>query len=97
MVWYQSNKFRIPRLVFINKMDRAGASLEATLASIQQRLNVEPMVLQVPIGEAETFSGIIDVINLLEIKYVDSYGNDVQVQPLQKDNKYYDKVLKYRE
>jgi len=60
----QANKFKIPRLAFVNKMDRSGASLETCVESIKQRLNIQPFVMQLPVGSAETFSGVIDLVTM---------------------------------
>ncbi|KRW99958.1 Translation protein, beta-barrel domain [Pseudocohnilembus persalinus] len=97
MVWYQSNKFNIPRIAFFNKMDRNGANLENTLQSIKSKLNIQPLVLQMPLGEGEDFKGIIDVLNLLEIQYVGQSGDEVTINPLTPDSKYYQKAIAYRE
>lgn len=64
MVWMQSNKFNIPRLAFINKMDRNGSNLESTLQSITSRLNIDPLVLQIPIGDSDSFKGVVDLITM---------------------------------
>lgn len=61
-VWSQSNKYGIPKLCFINKMDRIGADFFKVVSAIQQELNTVPMVLQIPIGEGDDFIGIIDLI-----------------------------------
>lgn len=68
MVWLQSNKFNIPRLAFINKMDRNGSNLDSTLQSIQNRLNIDPLVLQIPIGDSDEFKGVVDLLNMKVIK-----------------------------
>ena len=64
MVWLQANKFNIPRLCFVNKMDRPGASIQYTVESIQNRLNVTPLVMQMPLGESQSFKGVIDLIRM---------------------------------
>lgn len=61
-VWSQSNKYGIPKLCFINKMDRIGADFFRVVSDIQKELNTIPMVLQIPIGEGDDFIGIIDLI-----------------------------------
>ncbi len=63
-VWRQADKYHVPRLCFINKMDRVGADFEASVESIRARLHVTPLVLQLPIGAAETFKGLIDLIEM---------------------------------
>ena len=61
-VWRQANKYEVPRICFINKMDRAGASFERVLGQIEQRLGATPVALQHPIGAEENFEGVIDLI-----------------------------------
>jgi len=61
-VWRQANKFSVPRICFINKMDRIGANFEAAVNSIRIRLSTRPVKIQLPIGSSDSFAGIIDVI-----------------------------------
>jgi elongation factor G len=61
-VWRQADKFRVPRLSFINKMDRAGADFAAAVAEIHDRLGAKPVPIQLPIGAEERFSGVVDLV-----------------------------------
>ncbi|MCL2700867.1 MAG: elongation factor G [Phycisphaerae bacterium] len=61
-VWRQADRYHVPRLCFINKLDRIGADFAGSVASIQQRLHARPVLLQIPMGESETFAGQIDLI-----------------------------------
>ena len=61
-VWRQANKYEVPRICFVNKMDRAGASFERVLEQIENRLGATPVALQHPIGAEESFQGVIDLI-----------------------------------
>ncbi len=61
-VWRQANKYRVPRICFINKMDRVGANFNQTISMIEQRLKTKPMVVQLPLGHEESFEGVIDLI-----------------------------------
>ncbi|KAL4460614.1 hypothetical protein ABPG72_002901 [Tetrahymena utriculariae] len=98
MVWLQSNKFNIPRLAFINKMDRNGSNLDSTLQSIQDRLNIDPLILQIPIGDSDQFKGIVDLIHMKKVVWLDQMGNTVDISPLSKsDMKLYDQTHIYRE
>ena len=63
-VWRQADKYRVPRLCFINKMDRLGANYWRTMAMIQDRLNKVPVPIQIPMGSEETFQGMIDLIRM---------------------------------
>jgi len=62
-VWRQADKYKVPRLCFVNKMDRAGADFFNVLGQIKDRLGANPIPLQIPIGQEETFTGIVDLIS----------------------------------
>ena len=62
-VWRQANKYEVPRICFVNKMDRAGASFERVLEQIENRLGAVPVALQHPIGAEENFQGVVDLIS----------------------------------
>ena len=61
-VWRQADRYAVPRICFINKMDRIGADLRQTLAQMEERLNARPVLLQLPIGEESDFNGVIDLL-----------------------------------
>ncbi|MDX6283249.1 MAG: elongation factor [Kribbellaceae bacterium] len=63
-VWRQADRHGVPRIAFVNKMDRPGADLDAAVASIRERLHVTPLVVQLPIGREAEFSGVIDLITM---------------------------------
>jgi elongation factor G len=63
-VWRQANKYHVPRIVFVNKMDRIGADFVRVVAQIKDRLGANPLPLQVPIGAEDKFSGVIDLIKM---------------------------------
>lgn len=71
-VWRQANQFNVPRIVYINKMDRIGADFYKALSSIKEILHARPVPLYIPVGSSEDFSGIIDLIEMKYIKYIDS-------------------------
>ncbi len=74
-VWRQAEKYRVPKIAYINKMDRMGADFEGALDSIVERLKAKPVCLNIPMGEAEDFRGIIDIIHGKFIKFdPDEYG-----------------------
>lgn len=60
-VWHQADKYRIPRICFVNKMDRTGASFEYSMESIKERLGAHPVAIQLPLGNEESFRGVIDL------------------------------------
>ena len=62
-VWRQANKYKVPRLAFVNKMDRSGADFFSVIAQIRERLGANPVPLQVPIGSEAEFKGVVDLIN----------------------------------
>jgi elongation factor G len=74
-VWRQADKYSVPRLVFINKMDRVGADFEAAVQSIVDRLGARPVPVQLPIGAEDAFEGIIDLVERKAIRYTDSLGD----------------------
>ena len=61
-VWRQADKYHVPRICFINKMDRVGADFQRTIDSITQRLRGNPVAIQLPIGAEQDFEGIMDLI-----------------------------------
>jgi elongation factor G len=63
-VWRQANKYGVPRLAFINKMDRAGADFYRVVRQIKERLNGKPVPLQIPVGAEETFKGVVDLVKM---------------------------------
>ena len=71
-VWRQANKYGVPRLAFVNKMDRAGANFLRVVGQIKTRLGANPVALQLPIGAEETFKGIVDLISMKAIYWDDS-------------------------
>ena len=84
-VWYQADRYRIPRVVFINKMDRIGADFEGSVSSIRKKLNANPLVIQHPLGKEDAFTGMVDLIT--EQAYVwqeddRGLGVDFQVLPV---------------
>ena len=73
-VWHQADKFNVPRICFINKMDRIGASFEKSLESIWQRLSPNALTLQLPIGVEDKFEGVIDLLEMKALKFEGDFG-----------------------
>jgi elongation factor G len=71
-VWRQANKYKVPRLVFVNKMDRSGANFLRVIEQIRQRLGSNPVPMQLPIGAEEKFEGVVDLIKMKAIYWDDS-------------------------
>ena len=70
-VWRQANKYSVPRLAFVNKMDRAGADFLRVVEQIKQRLGSNPVPVQLPLGSEDNFSGVVDLIRMKAIKWND--------------------------
>ena len=68
-VWRQADKYRVPRICFVNKMDRVGADFARTLESIRTRLGANPVALQLPIGAEDRFEGVIDLVRMKAVRY----------------------------
>lgn len=68
-VWRQANKYGVPRIVFVNKMDRMGANFHRVVTQIKQRLGSTPVVVQIPIGAEEDFKGVIDIVKMKAIHW----------------------------
>ncbi|MBW2149654.1 MAG: elongation factor G [Deltaproteobacteria bacterium] len=70
-VWKQADKYHIPRIAFVNKMDRVGADFPGVLEMMRKRLGVHPVAIQIPLGTEANFSGVIDLIRMVAIRYED--------------------------
>jgi len=68
-VWRQADKYHIPRIAFVNKMDRVGADYPRVIRMIRERLNARPLVLQLPVGQEEKFRGVVDLLRQKSILY----------------------------
>ncbi|RLC12786.1 MAG: elongation factor G [Deltaproteobacteria bacterium] len=71
-VWRQADRYKVPRIAFVNKMDRVGADLDNCVRMLRTRLKAQPVVLQMPIGREEDFAGVIDLISMRAIIYGES-------------------------
>jgi elongation factor G len=78
-VWRQADKYRVPRICFVNKMDRMGANFERTVQMVRDRLGAKPVTIQLPIGSEDNFKGLIDLFNNNAVVYLDDMGKDQQV------------------
>ncbi len=72
-VWRQADKYQVPRIVYINKMDRIGANPEEVVAELENRLDANPLVIQIPFGREENFKGIIDLVEMKEVNWGDDF------------------------
>ncbi|MGA1583532.1 MAG: elongation factor G, partial [Saprospiraceae bacterium] len=95
-VWRQANRYKVPRLGFVNKMDRSGANFFAVVADVKEKLGANAVPLQVPIGEEESFRGVVDLIsNEARIWNDHDMGMSYEVVPIPEDLQ--DTVMEYRE
>src|ERR671926_1104906 len=76
-VWRQADKYRVPRIAYINKMDRVGANFEQGVQTMVDRLGAHPVPIQLPIGSEADFQGIIDLVQMKAITYKDDLGKEV--------------------
>ncbi|MGH9736301.1 MAG: elongation factor G [Candidatus Acidiferrales bacterium] len=84
-VWRQADKYRVPRIAFINKMDRIGADFDHSVRSMRQRLSAHPVPIQYPIGREDNFIGVVDFIDERAIVWKDeTLGSEYEVLPLEK-------------
>ena len=81
-VWHQADKFKVPRLCFINKMDRIGASFEKSLESIWQRLSPNALAVQIPIGAEDKFEGVIDLLSMKALRFEGDWGQIVKEEEI---------------
>jgi elongation factor G len=71
-VWRQANKYRVPRLIFVNKMDRTGADFKRVMEQVRSRLKANPVPIQLPIGAEEKFRGVVDLVKMQAVYWDDS-------------------------
>ena len=86
-VWRQATKYRVPTIIYVNKMDRDAADFMACIDSIKNRLKTVPLPIQLNIGEAETFSGIIDLLTMKAEIYKDEMGQQYEVVEIPEEYK----------
>ena len=84
-VWRQADRYSVPRICFVNKMDRVGASLEYTLGTIRDRLGANPIQMQLPLGSEATFKGMIDLMTMQAIYFDDELGKEPKVTEIPAD------------
>jgi len=84
-VWRQADKYAVPRIAFINKMDRIGADFEGSLKTMETRLGANAVPVQIPIGAESEFKGIIDLLEMKAVIYLDDLGKDQDVVAIPAD------------
>ena len=97
-VWRQADHYKVPRMIYVNKMDIMGADFYNVLRMIHERLKCNAVPIQLPIGNEDTFKGIIDLIEMDADVYYDEMGKDMRVEPIPEDmvdlaNEYREKLM----
>ena len=86
-VWRQADKYKVPRMVYVNKMDITGANFANCVEQLKTRLNAHPVPIQLPIGAEDTFKGIIDLMNMKALIHKDDLGKDIEITDIPEDMK----------
>ena len=95
-VWRQADRYKVPRMAFINKMDRTGADFFAACDSIREKLSANPVMIQVPIGAEDRFQGVIDLLTMEQIAWNDeSLGAEYTAGPI--EDEFLDLAEEYRD
>ena len=81
-VWRQADKFHVPRIAFINKMDRMGADFASAVGEIRTRLGARPVPIQLPIGAEDKFTGVIDLVKMKALTFSGDEGEEPEVGPI---------------
>ncbi len=84
-VWRQADRYNVPRICFVNKMDRIGASLDYTLGTIRERLGAHPIQMQLPIGSEAGFKGVVDLMTMQAVYFEDELGKEPKYAPIPED------------
>ena len=86
-VWRQADKYKVPRMVYVNKMDATGANFNNCVEQIKTRLNSNPVRIQIPVGAEDQFKGIVDLMNMKAYIHKDDQGKDIEVTDIPEDLK----------
>ncbi len=86
-VWHQADEYKVPRMIYVNKMDIMGADFYHVLDMVKERFNCNAVPIQLPIGSEDTFKGIVDLVNNDAEIYYDDLGKDVRREPIPEDMK----------
>ena len=84
-VWRQADKYGVPRMAYVNKMDITGANFYRVVQMMKDRLKTHPLVIQLPVGKEDTFRGIIDLVNMEADIFYDDMGKDMRTEPIPAD------------
>ena len=98
-VWKQADEFNVPRICFMNKMDRIGADFFGSMEDVQQKFGIEPLALQIPIGEGPDFEGVIDLLKMKELRWSEEdegetiTESEISAERLSDAQKWHDKLV----
>lgn len=98
-VWKQADEFNVPRICFMNKMDRIGADFFGSMEDVQQKFGIEPLALQIPIGEGPDFEGVIDLLKMKELRWSEQdegetiTESEISAERLSDAQKWHDKLV----
>jgi elongation factor G len=81
-VWRQADKYRVPRIAYINKMDRTGADFQAAVKTMRDRLGAHPLPIQLPLGQEAAFTGVVDLVTERALVWKDELGTEWEDQPI---------------
>src|SRR5690606_19752963 len=84
-VWRQADKYHVPRMAFINKMDIVGADFFRVVDMIEDRLKTNPVPVQLPIGKEDSFTGVVDLVHMNARVYKDDLGQNIEVVDIPED------------
>ena len=84
-VWHQADKYKVPRMIYVNKMDIMGADFYNVVSMVKDRLKANAVPIQLPIGKEETFKGIIDLVEMKADIHYDDLGKDIRVEEIPED------------
>ncbi len=86
-VWRQADKYKVPRMVYVNKMDMTGANFNNCVEQLKSRLNAHPVRIQLPIGAEDNFKGIVDLMKMKALIHKDNEGKDIEITDIPEDMK----------
>ncbi len=86
-VWRQADEYKVPRMIYVNKMDIMGADFYRVLDMVKERFNCNGVPIQLPIGSEDTFKGLIDLVEMKAVVYYDDLGKDVRIEEIPDDMK----------
>jgi len=96
-VWRQANRYHVPRLIFVNKMDRVGADFEDTVKQIKKKLAAKPLVLQIPLGKEDKLMGVIDILEEKAYIWEEEKTTDMDYETGEVPDEYKAEVKKYKD